>query len=321
LDSVPEADGIRQISVSRSYHHDEDGYDGQYGIENVPVNELIGQAKNVMDFCRRHGYADGSPILEIGCGTGKISVGLALQPAMEHLLITDPSPAFCRITQRKMKDAGVPTGVVDLAVLRAEDVGLLPAGSVSLILLRSVLHHVADVEAFMTACAGILPPGGLLVCEEPYYEGYMMMGFAAQFIEIALANSGYACTPEERSNIALFRDTMQFYCRRDIDKSAEEDKHLFRPDELMEAGQRVGLSFTHYPNSQLTFTPESNVHAQRNYFRTFFSSYVRYCMNWPPAFSGHVAAAMGGYFDYFIPIEAGANTVPWCFGSFVFTKR
>jgi len=321
LDSVPEADGIRQISVSRSYHHDEGGYDGQYGIESFPVNELIVEAKNVMDFCRRHGYVDGSPILEIGCGTGRISVGLALQPAMEHLLITDPSPAFCRITQKKLAAAALPPGIVDLAVLRAEDIGLLPAGSVSLILLRSVLHHIADVEAFLQGCAGLLPPGGLLVCEEPYYEGYLLMGFVAQFIEGALANTGYACTPEERGHLAMFRDTMQFYCRRDLDKSRDEDKHLFRPDELIIAGQAIGLECKHYPNSQLTYSPAQNDHCRRNYFHTFFSSYVRYCMNWPPDFSSRVMNAIGPHFDYFTPIEAAANTVPWCFGSFVFTKR
>jgi len=321
LDSVPAVDGIHQISPARAFQHDEELYDSQYDFQNLSPSELKRQVQNLMELCRRHGFVDGSPVLEIGCGSGKISTGLAMQPAVGALLVTDPSPAFCRLTKRKLAGAQLLPERVAIAGLRAEDVGLLPPGCVSLIVLRSVLHHVPDVESFLRGCASVLPPGGLLVCEEPYYEGYMMMGFAAQFIELALSASGYTCTPEDTDRIETFRATMQFYCRRDLDKREAEDKHLFRPDELQRAALAVALECEHYPNWRITFSPEQNATARNNYFLGFFSDYIRYCMHWPPAFADRVVAATSKYFDYFAPLEAAGNTVPWCYGTFVFTKR
>jgi len=71
-----------------------------------------------------------------------------MQEGMGLLLITDPSPAFCRIVEVKSQDVQVKARSVDLAVLSAEDIAVLSPGSVSLILLRSVLHHITDVDGF-----------------------------------------------------------------------------------------------------------------------------------------------------------------------------
>lgn len=319
--SRPVVNGAYEISAPRAYLHDETDYDRQYGLEQFPLDELTREAGYVMDMCRKHGLPAGAPVLEIGCGTGRISVGLALQPEMGQLLITDPSPQFCGIVQRKLSGLAVRAERVDFGILQAEDVGLLPAGSVSLILLRSVLHHITDVDGFLRACASVLPPGGLLVCEEPYYDGYMMMGFLGQFIEDALASGGYVCSAEEKRLIEHFVSTMQFYSRRDVDKSQAEDKHLFRPDELMASGREIGLALTHYPNWRMTMSPEGNEQARAGYFQRFFADYIHYCMDWPLEFSQRAAAATRKYFQFFEPLEKGGNTTPSCFGTFVFVKQ
>jgi SAM-dependent methyltransferase len=274
----------------------------------------------LLDICRRHGFQAGASVVEIGCGTGRISVGLAMQPDVGHLFITDPSPAFCRIVQKKLAGMPLEAAHVDFGILAAEDVGALPAGSVSMILLRSVLHHIADVPGFLRASAAALTEGGILVCEEPYYEGYMMMGFMAQFIEAALAASGYVISTEERERVAFFVATMQFYCRRDIDKSSEEDKHLFRPDELMTSGRELGLELTHYPNRRITDSEKVYIGTHRGYYQRFFAAYIRYCMDWPQEFSARVEAATLPYFEFFRPLEHGGNTTPACFGTFVFVR-
>ena len=317
----PVVNGAFEISAARAYMHDEADYDRQYGGNRFSAEQLTREGGYFMDICRRHGFPAGAPILEIGCGTGRISMGLALQPDMGHLLLTDPSPAFCGIARKKLEELPVLAAQVDFGILQAEDVALLPPGSVSMILLRSVLHHIADVDGFLRGCAAVLPPGGLLVCEEPYYDGYLMMGFLGQFIEDALAGSGYVCTAEERQLIAYFVATMQFYSRRDVDKSQAEDKHLFRPDELMVTGRGMDLELTHYPNWRFTMSPEGNEHARIGYFQKFFADYVRYCMDWPEEFALKAAAATRKYFLFFEPLEKGGNTTPACFGTFVFTKR
>ncbi len=321
LDSRPSSDGIVAISTARSYLHDEADYDRQYGLESFPVGELVAETGHLMDICRRHGYTPGGRVLEIGCGTGRISLGLSQQSDIGHLLITDPSPAFCRIARKKIGTLAPKAGRVDYGILTAEDVSLLPPESLSLIVLRSVLHHIADVDRFLADCARALPSGGLLVCEEPYYDGYMMMGFVGQFIEDALRGAGYPCDDAERELIRHFIETMQFYSRRDIDKSLAEDKHLFRPDELMATGRGLGLVLTHYPNWRMTLSPEANTNNRVGYFQRFFAEYVRYCMDWPPEFSERVASATRKYFQFFEPLESGGNTTPFCFGTFVFAKH
>jgi SAM-dependent methyltransferase len=235
-------------------------------------------------------------------------VPLALQPAVGHLLVTDPSPAFCRITQKKLNGQDSLATRVDIALLNAEDIERIPAGSVQLIFLRSVLHHILNVEEFLARCAKVLPPGGLLICEEPYYDGYLMMGFLAQFIPSAIAAAGDACSPAELELVDYFIATMQFYGRRDLDKTEAEDKHLFRPDELFVSGRAAGLDLVHYPNWHIDF-------------RRFLDAYLRRCMNWPPEFCDRVYAATAKYFLFFEPIESTENTVPYCFGTFVFTRR
>ena len=191
----------------------------------------------------------------------------------------------------------------------------------SLILLRSVLHHIADVDGFLRSCAAVLPAGGLLVCEAPYYDGYIVMGLLGQFIEDALAVTGYTCTPKEQQDLKHFVNTMQFYGRRDVDKSKDEDKHPFRPDELMVTGREMGLELSHYPNWRMTLSPEENVRNRIGYFQQVFSDHIRFCMGWTSEFSDRVAAAMRKYFRFFEPLETAGNTTPSCFGTFVFTKR
>jgi SAM-dependent methyltransferase len=260
------------------------------------------------------------PVLEIGCGTGRVSIGLAMQPEVGELFITDPSPAFCRIVQGKLGRFPVQAGRVSFGVLGAEDVAKLPPGAVSVILLRSVLHHITDVDGFLRDCAAVLPRGGMLVCEEPYYEGYMMMGFLGQFMADALRSAGHECTVAELERIQFFVATMQFYCRRDIDKSKDEDKHLFRPDELMVAGREIGLVLTHYPNRRITDSEATYRRTHAEYFERFFAEYVRHCMGWPMDFAEKVILATKKYFAFFTPLERGGNTTPSCFGTFVFVK-
>ena len=314
-------EGAYEISLARGFRHDETDYDRQYGVDKLDLELLREEAGHLLDICRRNGFQPGMSVLEIGAGTGRISIGLAMQEDVGHLLVTDPSPAFCRIVQQKMEGLQARAGRVDFGVLAAEDMGALPAGSVSIILLRSVLHHITDVDGFLRDCARALAPGGMLVCEEPYYEGYVMMGFLGQFIEDALAGSGYLCTAEERERIGYFVATMQFYARRDVDKSKDEDKHLFRPDELMESGRGMGLELTHYPNRRITDSEEAYRHSLGGYFQRFFADYVRYCMNWPPEFSEKVVTATKKYFEFFGPLETNGNTTPSCFGTFIFVKR
>src|SRR5260221_10524240 len=134
--------GLYQISAPRPFMHAEDDYDRQYGHETTDLEAAAAEARPFLEHCKFEGMRQGATVLEIGCGTGRLTLGLAMHDDIGHLLVTDPSPAFCGITKRKFAPVNVKVPTVDFAVLLAEDVGLLPAGSLDMILLRSVLHHV-----------------------------------------------------------------------------------------------------------------------------------------------------------------------------------
>jgi SAM-dependent methyltransferase len=321
LSDMPTADGVHQLSTPRDFHHPEELYDQLRPAWQCTPEFLEQEGANVLAFLREQGGRPDLPLLEIGCGSGWLSASLASRPEFAHLLCTDPSPAFVRATRRRLSPDIVRAGRADCALLRAEDVDLLPPGSVSTILMRSVLHHIADVPGFLRRCAAVLPPGGLLICEEPFYDGYIMMGFLAQFIPDALAAAGTPCSPEELARVDNFIATMQFYGRRDVDKSDAEDKHLFRPEELHVAGREACLDLASCPNWYFTLSAESNQRNRTGHFERFFAGYIYHCMNWPQEFCSRVTAAMQKYFRFFDPLESGGNTAPHCFGVFVFTRR
>jgi ubiquinone/menaquinone biosynthesis C-methylase UbiE len=211
--------GILIISQPRDFAHEETDYDRQYDLDRVSIEYLRQEAARVVSLLRENGMRPGASVLEIGCGTGRLTVGLSLQPEIGSLLVTDPSPRFCEITKQKLDATAIEAGQANVALFDADEMNRLPAGLFSVILLRSVLHHFIDPGAFLTECGRVLPSGGLMLCEEPCYEGYMVMGILAQFGALAMAAHGTPCTPDEKQRLDHFRDTMQFYCRRDLDKT------------------------------------------------------------------------------------------------------
>jgi len=320
LNNFETKSGIRFISVPREFQHPEEDYDAQYNIARLEVHDLRREGSNVLDFAEREGWKATTPILEIGCGTGRLSLGLALQPRVGRLLVTDASTKFLHIVKRKIEQLRTEASQIDLIVLRGEDLRYFPEASIGMIILRSVLHHVDDVGAFLTNCSRVLESGGLIICEEPYYEGYQLMGFAAQFLPAVIERRGRVCTKEQQQLIRLFVDAMQFYCRRDLDKSHAEDKHLFRPDELMQSALLSSMSMKHYPNRYITVSDQDNLVGQPGFFARFFHDYLVYCMNWPADFAKEVKERMGQYLSFFDPLLQDGFSSPHCYGLFVFRK-
>ncbi|HND60502.1 MAG TPA: class I SAM-dependent methyltransferase [Opitutaceae bacterium] len=316
LDSLPDNQGFRQISPVRPYAHAEEAYDAQYGSEAEHAPEGVG----LCELLRQRGVDLAGPALEIGCGTGYLTTGLALSGRLPALLVTDPSLAFLRLTERRLKGREQPPGSVRYAVLNGDDLGRVPAAMFSLIALRSTLHHILDVDTFLGTCARALRPGGVLALSaEPCDEGYVLMGAVAHAIPTTLRAAGVTLTPEWEHQIRNFCATMQFYSRRDVDKTAAEDKHLFRLYELAVMGSRHGLRFDFHPNAAYeSFAPGQQPPASGT-FENFFPAYLRYCMSFDPALVAliqtHLREQMA-YIDACYPTHAG----PLFNGVYLFTR-
>ena len=274
LDGFPQDDGVVLISENRPFAHEEGAYDEQYGIEAADDSGL-----GIANLLKRFGSDFGGPALELGCGTGKSTVGLCKSAAFPWFLITDSSKTFIDITRKKLARNGIGPEGIRFAVLSDADLDRLPAASLSAIVLRSTLHHFADVPGWIRAAARTLRPGGTLAFEEPCAPGYLLMGLIAEVAATARLNGLWG---KERKEAAQLAGTMKSYHRRDVDKSTWEDKHVFRPDEMMVWGRDAGLVTHFLPNSTLgsyMHTPEDPDPREMN-FRTFMQDYLRYSMGY-----------------------------------------
>lgn len=274
IDSLPKWHGLHRISPERPYAHAEDQYDAQYGVSAAEPEEGEGLCHLLL----KEGVDISGPALEIGCGTGRLTYGLAHHYPGQDFLATDPSPTFLRITASQFPNGAVGPARLNFALLNADDLAQLPPEMFSLIAMRSTLHHILDVEGFIAACARTLRPGGAIALgAEPLESGYVLMAAVAQAIAPTLRAAGVKLKPAWQDQLANFTDTVKFYCRRNLVKITAEDKHLFTVHDLSDLGHTHGLRLKYFPNA--TYSDFAPPHVPEfEAFSVFFLTYLKYCM-------------------------------------------
>jgi 2-polyprenyl-6-hydroxyphenyl methylase/3-demethylubiquinone-9 3-methyltransferase len=100
---------------------------------------------------------DGLTLVDIGCGGGVLSEPLARLGA--EVTGLDPAPTNIAVARAHAQRSGL---AIDY---RQETIEALVAQgkTFDIVLAMEVVEHVADVEAFVTACCQAVKPGGLLV--------------------------------------------------------------------------------------------------------------------------------------------------------------
>src|SRR5918998_4323036 len=114
--------------------------------------------------CRRFGRDprsarpfEGLTILDVGCGGGVLSEPLARLGAGVTGL--DPAPNNIRVARLHAERSGLDIDYREEAI---ETVAARPE-LFDIVLAMEVVEHVADVQAFVSACCAAVKPGGLLV--------------------------------------------------------------------------------------------------------------------------------------------------------------
>ena len=122
-------------------------------------------------------------IVDLGCGTGQISLPLATRGA--RVLAVDVSPAMVRRLESQARSQG--TESLDGLVMPIEEL-VLPSRSVDLVVSSYALHHLRDADKarLVSSAYGWLSPGGRLVVAD------MMFGRGGSSADRAIIRSKLA---------------------------------------------------------------------------------------------------------------------------------
>lgn len=122
----------------------------------------------------------GDQVVDLGCGTGQLSLPLAERGA--RVLAIDVSPAMVSRLAANARERSLPT--VDGLAIPIENLSL-PAGSVDLVVTSYALHHLRDADKSRVVSAAYhwLRPGGTLLVAD------MMFGRGATSQDRAIIRS------------------------------------------------------------------------------------------------------------------------------------
>jgi 2-polyprenyl-6-hydroxyphenyl methylase/3-demethylubiquinone-9 3-methyltransferase len=100
----------------------------------------------------------GKKLVDIGCGGGLIAEPMARMGA--EVTGIDASERNIGVASLHAEQSGL---AIDYRATTAEALAETHAGQFDMVLSLEVLEHVADVPAFISACAQLCKPGGMLV--------------------------------------------------------------------------------------------------------------------------------------------------------------
>ncbi|SIT65577.1 3-demethylubiquinone-9 3-methyltransferase [Ectothiorhodosinus mongolicus] len=106
----------------------------------------------------RVGALEGLQVLDVGCGGGLLSEGLARRGA--HVTGIDLGENALDVARMHLFESGLE---VDYQLRSAEDMAVAKPGQFDVVTCMEMLEHVPDPGSVLTACAQLLKPGGHLV--------------------------------------------------------------------------------------------------------------------------------------------------------------
>jgi SAM-dependent methyltransferase len=235
LNTLPQHEGIFFLSEDRRFAHPEDAYDSQVGGEVIETT--------IGEFVLSHATRRLNTILEIACGTGRLTASLVYTGKIKTLVASDASTKFLKLTQRKI--TSLPEGTCfKLLRLADSDFECIPANLFDAIMLRSALHHFVDFRRTASTLIGKLRPGGLLYMMEPRADFHITASLLLKAAKTKYAAEKLSWSPMHELAVTQFIDTARFYLDRQMDKSLAEDKYVFFIDELTDIANDTGTSIT-----------------------------------------------------------------------------
>jgi len=189
-----------------------------------------------------------SRAVEIGCGTGAWTLGLAKHPNVKALLAVDISRSFLATLSKRLDDDGL---AASLAAVDLNTFDLEP-GSVDMVAGRSILHHILTYPELIRRTYQWLAPGGFTVFFEPVLEGKALMAFFIDAIKRMDRRLSLSIFSEEElrkmeAHVQHIKKELH-YRNKPHELAKLEDKYIFRIEEMRRLALSIGFSQFKFKN-------------------------------------------------------------------------
>ena len=314
FDDLPEESGVRLISKVRAFSHAEDLYDSLTGEQ-----PNLSAGAGAIEVLKHHGWRGGRTALELGCGTGKLTIGIAARGRFERFVATDPSLQFLELTKRKAATAKL-LNRLSLAVLMGEDFAKLPDESLDAIFLKATLHHIVDIQEFFDCASRKLTPGGYICMHEPC-SGALMFGVISQFVEKLAIAEGVSLDEDTKAKYKVMKEGLCFYHRRDVDKSKAEDKYIFHPHEVLYKAMKSKIELNFIPNVEFGYFADGWRAPPKSLdFTEAMRGYLKYSSGFSETDLATFDQLLKPFTSY-LNVASGGGSGPFVHGIFVGRKR
>jgi ubiquinone/menaquinone biosynthesis C-methylase UbiE/uncharacterized protein YbaR (Trm112 family) len=220
-------------------------YDEVHGVTDRVIDKTGAQWSELFD---RFGLERGE-VLEIGAGTGVLTLGLLRQGAVGHITATDVSHKFLSMLAPRLEPFST---AVSLVACDA-NVPHFAEQTFDVVVGRSILHHLLDYDETLRQCSAVLKPGGAAIFFEPVLEGKIIVAMLMSLILGADAMAGgHRLSAEQRKRMKAtighqMKSTTYPQDRESL--SRLEDKYIFHIEQMKQAGRDAGFAETDFINN------------------------------------------------------------------------
>ncbi len=209
-------------------------YDERFGIsyDEHSAREAAREARRLL------GRARLGRVLDVGCGTGYLGLGLAATGQAAEVHLCDLSPGMLARAADNARSLGV-----DARLVRATAAALpYPDDHFDAVVTRGVLHHLHDVPAALSEWRRVVRDGGpVLALSEPTPHADRVGGATARAALAGLGVARRVARSAGRPLSAHDAATAEEHHFWDLVAMAA-NLHTFTPHDLRDLGRRAGFA-------------------------------------------------------------------------------